>query len=195
MKNLLCLLLSFSLMVLLGGCTGLNETKDKVELYQEALQRTDPARIETLQPGSAEEQAAIARFKDLYSVLSEQNVRDRVRDVYAQDAYFNDSLKTVQGIEAIEAYLIQSAQAAERVTVEFNDVAVSEGNYYFRWIMNIQFKNLNQGRTTPSIGMSHVRFNQNGKVILHQDYWDSASGLFEYIPVVGWLIRTIKARL
>lgn len=195
MNNLTRLTLLLSLTILLGGCTGLNETKDKVELYQQALQRTDPANIQTIEEGSAEGKAAIDRFIGLYSTLSEENVRARVHEVYAENAYFNDSLKTVQGIDAIEDYLIQSAQAAERVTVQFQDVAESKGNYYFRWIMTISFKNLNQGQPTESMGMSHVRFNQDGKVILHQDYWDSASGLFEYIPVVGWLIRTIKGRL
>jgi limonene-1,2-epoxide hydrolase len=195
MNNLTRLTFLLSLTILPGGCIGLNETKDKVERYQQALQRTNPARIQTVEKGSAKEKAAIDRFIGLYSGLSEKNVRARVRQVYAEDAYFNDNLKTVQGIDAIEDYLIQSAQAAEKVTVQFQDVAESEGNYYFRWMMTITFKNLNQGQPTPSIGMSHVRFNQNGKVILHQDYWDSASGLFEHIPVVGWLIRTIKGRL
>jgi hypothetical protein len=32
-------------------------------------------------------------------------------------------------------------------------------------------------------------------VVLHQDYWDSAAGLFEHVPVVGRLIRTVKSRL
>jgi hypothetical protein len=51
------------------------------------------------------------------------------------------------------------------------------------------------GETVQSIGMSHIRFNSAGQVVLHQDYWDSGSNLFEHIPVVGWLIRRIKARL
>ena len=51
------------------------------------------------------------------------------------------------------------------------------------------------GETVRSIGMSHIRFNSAGLVILHQDYWDSGGNLFEHIPVVGWLIRRIKARL
>ena len=35
----------------------------------------------------------------------------------------------------------------------------------------------------------------DGKIVLHRDYWDAASGLYEYLPVVGGLIRWIKGRL
>ena len=45
------------------------------------------------------------------------------------------------------------------------------------------------------MGISRIRINPTGQVILHQDYWDSGGNLFEHIPVVGWLIRRIKARL
>jgi hypothetical protein len=40
--------------------------------------------------------------------------------------------------------------------------------------------------------MSRVRFDAGGRVVLHQDYWDSASGLFEHVPVLGGLIRAVK---
>ena len=63
------------------------------------------------------------------------------------------------------------------------------------WTMNVRFKKFKKGETVRSIGMSHIRFNSAGQVVLHQDYWDSGGSLFEHIPVVGWLIRRIKARL
>jgi len=47
----------------------------------------------------------------------------------------------------------------------------------------------------PKPEKSHIRFNAAGQVVFHQDYCDSGGNLFEHIPVVGWLIRRIKARL
>jgi hypothetical protein len=40
---------------------------------------------------------------------------------------------------------------------------------------------------------NYVLFDESGKVILHQDYWDSASGFFEHIPIVGGVIKAVKA--
>jgi hypothetical protein len=38
------------------------------------------------------------------------------------------------------------------------------------------------------IGMSHVRFAPDGKIIFHTDYWDT-SVIFERAPVIGSIIR------
>ena len=163
--------------------------------YRETLERTAPQRVPTVLKGSPEEKAAIERFVDFISRLSEENIRAKARKVYAADAYLNDTLKESIGIDRIEAYFIETARAAEEITARVEDVAESGGNYYFRWTMNVRFKKFKKGETVRSIGMSHIRFNSAGQVVLHQDYWDSGSNLFEHIPVVGWLIRRIKARL
>lgn len=163
--------------------------------YEEALKKTDIMKLKTVAKDSAEEKAAIERFKDFFAVFTEENVSAKVRGVYAENAYLNDTLKEVDGIDAIEAYFLESTRALESCTVEFPDVAVSGNNYYFRWIMDIKFKKLKKGRICRSYGISHIRFDETGKVVLHQDYWDSANGLFEHIPVLGGLIKIIKGRL
>jgi hypothetical protein len=163
--------------------------------YRETLERTAPQRVPTVLKGSPEEKAAIERFADFISRLSEENIRAKARKVYSPDAYLNDTLKESIGIDRIEAYFIETARAAEEITAKVEDVAESGGNYYFRWTMDVRFKKFKKGETVRSIGMSHIRFNSAGQVVLHQDYWDSGSNLFEHIPVVGWLIRRIKARL
>ena len=61
--------------------------------------------------------------------------------------------------------------------------------------MTLRFKNLQRGKDTTSIGMSHIRFNSEGQVVLHQDFWDSSAGLFEHMPALGWMIRAVKRRL
>jgi hypothetical protein len=160
--------------------------------YIEAL--ANFAADETVAPGSTEEKEGIERFKGLFSDLSAENVRSKIRDVYAEDVYFNDTLKEIRGIAALEQYLVESADAVESCSASVGDVAVNNGNYYFRWTMDIRFKRFKKGRLTHSIGMSHIRFNKDGKIRLHQDYWDSAAGLFQHLPLVGYLIRKIKER-
>ena len=161
--------------------------------YQEALRELEQR--STLVPGSPEEREAIERFEDFISVLSEETVRAKVGEIYAEDAYFNDTLKELRGAAAIEEYMAESMGATKRVTAQVTDLVAANGNYYFRWVMEIEFKSLNKGKVSRSIGMSHIRFDERGKVVLHQDYWDSTSGLFEYMPILGRLIRMIKERL
>ena len=42
-----------------------------------------------------------------------------------------------------------------------------------------------------AVGMSHVRFDKDGRIIFQQDYWDT-SIIYEKVPVMGWVIRWIK---
>jgi limonene-1,2-epoxide hydrolase len=160
--------------------------------YQEAL--TNAVVVPSVAPGSPEEKAGIERFKDFFADLSEERIRSKIRYVYAEDVYFNDTLKEIRGIDALEPYLLESAAAVESCTVDIGDVAVNNGNYYFRWTMDIRFRSIKKGKLTRSIGISHIRFNKEGKICLHQDYWDSTSGFFQHVPFVGYLIRKIKAR-
>ncbi len=155
------------------------------------LQAAGPA----LAPGSAGEREAVERFQALLSDFKAPGFAEGIREVYAEDAWFNDTLKTVRGVDALVEYLTESAAAVESCTVEFLDLAAQNGDYYFRWAMDIRFKKIARGKTTRSIGMSHIRFDADGKVVLHQDFWDSAGGLFEHVPAVGWMIRRIKKRL
>jgi hypothetical protein len=43
--------------------------------------------------------------------------------------------------------------------------------------------------------MSHLRFNNEGKIILHQDYWDSMQGFYQHIPIIGGVLQWIKSGL
>lgn len=148
----------------------------------------------TVAPGSAEERAGIQRFKDFFGNLTEQTVRERTKSTYAEDVFFNDTLKTVRGNEALEEYFLETAKNAKKVQATVQDVAVSDGNYYIRWVMDVEFAKFKKGETIRTIGITHVRFTPDGKIALHQDFWDPAAGLYEHIPVLGGAIRAIKSR-
>lgn len=146
--------------------------------------------------GSDAEREALARFAAFFSELSQANIERRLDLTYAPDIWFNDTLKTVEGRDALRHYLNESAAAVERCTVAIDDVSSNpRGDYYLRWRMTIAFKRLARGKETCSIGVSHLRFDAGGQVLLQQDYWDSAGGLFEHVPVLGSAIRAIKRRL
>ena len=157
-----------------------------------AQSRQSPA----LKRGSTEETAAIARFKLFFADFSPQKIDILLDQTYATDAWFNDTLKTIRGRDQMRSYLRHSAEAVESCVVEVKEILSNEtGDYYIRWLMTIRFKRFKKGQDTQTIGISHLRFNSDGLVCFHQDYWDSTAGIFEHIPVLGWMIGKIKARL
>ena len=70
-------------------------------------------------------QRAVQRFAALYGDLSEKNVKALARETYAADAWFNDTVATEVGIDAVEKYLLKTARGAEKVAARLEDVAVS----------------------------------------------------------------------
>lgn len=145
---------------------------------------------------AAAESAAIARFTRFFSDFSPNKIAGLLDETYSQDVWFNDTLKTIEGRDVLRIYLKHSAEAVESCVVEVKETLKNQqGDFFIRWVMTIRFKKFKKGQDTQTIGMSHVRFDKSGLVCFHQDYWDSTAGIFEHIPVLGWAISKIKARL
>jgi len=43
-----------------------------------------------------------------------------------------------------------------------------------------------------SIGITQMRFDQQDKINLHQDFWDSTERLFRHISVAGYPVDQVK---
>jgi hypothetical protein len=43
--------------------------------------------------------------------------------------------------------------------------------------------------------MSYLQFDKAGKVRYHRDYFDLGAMLYEHLPLLGSLVKTIKRRL
>ncbi len=138
-----------------------------------------------------EEEAAIGRFRVFFADIRADRVPELTPALYAPDAFFNDTLKTIRGSEGIAKYFIKTAEHTDFVRAEVVDVARSGTNYYVRWVMDVRFKGGKE--TIRTIGMTHLRFDKEGRIVLHQDFWDSTTGFFEHAPVIGPVIRWMKS--
>jgi hypothetical protein len=165
----------------------------------ETLIILDAIRIQHPKPPSAsstEEAAAVENFKTFFSSFAADRIDKLLSSTYADDIYFNDTLKTVRGIEDLAHYLKESAAAVENCRVEVVEVTRTENNdHYFRWKMMIRFKRFKKGHDTWTVGMSHLRFNAAGLVVYHQDYWNATDGIFRHIPILGTMINAVIKRL
>ena len=174
----------------LTSCATMSDSPkpDPLDEYRAALGAAEKV-------GSGNEEEGLKNIKSLLADFSKENM-SRAAEVYAKDAFLNDTLKTVRGGQAIEDYFVETAESLEYARVKFDDTLRSEdGSYYLRWTMVMKSKVINKGNEIETIGVSHIRFDRDGKVLVHQDYWDNARGVFEHIPVIGSGIRMVKNRL
>lgn len=170
----------------LAGCSG--GTLDSSREYRAALTR----RPGVVLGDPAEGRRLAGRFSALYADLDEKNVRKRVRETYAPDAWFNDTVSTEVGIDAIERYLLKTARGAAAIHATVQDVAVSGSDCYVRWSMEVRTKNLAGGQPIVTEGISQLRFDGEGRIVLHQDFWNPSAGIYQHLPLIGPAIRFVN---
>lgn len=178
------LLLSLCALALAGCASG---PTNFVTDYQEAMQDRPGVRLETNERG----REMARNFIELYADLSPENVEDRVRETYAVNVWFNDTIATKVGVDAVAAYLLRTAKDTPEVWAVIDDVAVSGADCYVRWTMTVRTPNLAGGAPIVTSGLSQLRFNRDGLIILHQDYWNPAAGVYQHLPVIGPVLRYI----
>lgn len=178
--------------VLMFGCAGSRGSHDVGRTYQ-ALEASEQGRITYMEHGSQIEREAIERFTEFYRVFSAERIAASIDRVYADDAYFEDGIRQVRGRENVREYFLSTTGAFTECTFDIKDVAFSDGNYYFRWIMHLRLTR-DPDNPMEQPGMSHVRFNGQGLVVFHHDYWETLA-LFERFPVIGTVLRWIKSRI
>ena len=170
----------------LTGCGMSQQIYDFTRGYERAIEAAS---------GGGGSEADMERFKAFMASLSPESVRERTQRIYAPDAYLNDNLTEVHGAAAIQAHFARSFEGVSDISVAFHDTVRSGDDWYVRWTMSNTFRSLRNGATVVTSGMSHVRFDDQGRVLLHRDFWDAASGLYEHVPVLGSGIRMVKSRI
>jgi hypothetical protein len=159
--------------------------------YDRALARTAAAAVE-LPGGEAGEQAAMARAEGFFADMRAEAIRARAAETYAPDAYLNDNLVAIEGAGPIGEYFSHTAGRLRSLRVSFLNVTHAGPDYFVRWRMTVESERLNGGAPMVSYGMTHFRFDASGRILLHKDFWDAGTGLYEYLPGLGPVLRRVR---
>lgn len=205
MKRILpCLLgyaagvLSFAFLPsLLAGCASAPRHTQSVpdEDYRAALALTARPANPGVPAGSDLERAALAGVTNLFMNYTAEALAKNIPAVYAEETYFRDAFKQFGRAEQIKAYMLHGLGPIRSCTFEFEKVLSDAGDYFFFWTMVVSFSSEEEGVVHRSMGASRMRFNEQGKVVFHQDYWDPTDLVWSRVPVAAPLLRWVKSRL
>jgi steroid Delta-isomerase len=129
-----------------------------------------------------------------FETLSPETV-SQVGALYAAQARFKDPFNDVTGVPAIEhifRHMFTQVEAPRFVVTERIEQG-QQAMLAWRFEFGVRL-----GRTVrPQVvnGVTHFRFDEQGKVSLHRDYWDTGEELYMRWPVLGWVLRALKRRL
>ncbi len=159
--------------------------------YEQALARTASLAV-SMAPGSEEERRAFAGVQRYFTGMTAASVREQTALVYAPEAYLNDTLVGIEGSRNIEAYFAHTTGQVRVLNVEFLERAPVGPDWYVRWQMTVVADGLNGGQPIVTYGVTQFRFDGQGRVLLHKDFWDAGTGLYEQLPVLGGVIRRVR---
>ncbi len=134
----------------------------------------------------------VARVIAFFEQLQPRDL-ERMGDVYANNATFKDPFNTVEGLHAVSkifAHMFKRVQAPRFVV---SDAALQGDAAFLVWDFSCRMRSGKQEPFTIH-GASHLRFDADGLVNYHRDYWDAAEEVYEKVPVLGALMRALKRR-
>lgn len=171
----------------LSSCSGRTHGDTFTEQYLNAL-REIPA-----EPFATPE--ALARFEAVFHNLTSDGLTAHIQAAYAEELFFNDTLHTFASRAELQEYLGRTGERLQHMEVRILGWSRQDNEFYVRWLMNTGYRVMGRDRDVTTVGMTHLRFDSEGRIAMHQDFWDSTQGLYEQIPLLGGVLRWIRGRL
>ncbi|MBI5257124.1 MAG: nuclear transport factor 2 family protein [Burkholderiales bacterium] len=137
--------------------------------------------------------ARVRRVVTLFEALAPADLA-RLGEVYAPQARFKDPFNEVQGPDAIGRIFAHMFETLEAPRFVVQDALVDGNQAFLTWDFECRRRG-SRGAALRIHGGTHLRFDAQGRVLLHRDYWDAAEELYERLPLLGALMRWLKRRL
>jgi len=115
-------------------------------------------------------------------------------DIYHQEVVFEDAAHRLEGWDALKSYFESLYANVKRCEFTIQDHQQTGDSGFLTWQMALEHPKLSKGSVIYVNGVSHLKFSQ-GRVIYHRDYFDLGEMLYENLPLLGSVIKTIKQRL
>ena len=113
--------------------------------------------------------------------------------IYTQDIEFLDPVHKVDGILSLKHYLNKMAGNLTHYKIRYIDQLVGENTAYLTWEMEYANSKLSGGEIITVRGMSHLKF--TNRIYYHEDCYDLGALVYEHLPLLGGITRSLKGRL
>ena len=132
---------------------------------------------------------SVKLFQKVFTGYSKKLFKEELPNLYAKEAFINDRIHSVKGLMNIQRYFLKTFKKLKKAHFKILDVAYGKRDAYIRWEMILYLKI--GSKPFKHIGMSQLRFNEEGKIIYHQDHWDY-SEVLQQMPFIKHLMNGIK---
>jgi len=137
--------------------------------------------------------APIEAFVTFFST-HDPNAAPSADALYAPALYFSDTLLTSERRDEVIVHLERMRSGTGELKVTVLDSQVDGADVYVVWRMHARFQPVRRTVESDTIGVTHLRFDGEGRIVLQQDFWDSTEGFYRHLPGVGSIVAAIGKR-
>jgi hypothetical protein len=112
------------------------------------------------------------------------------RQAYAPEVHFQDPTQEHHGIDAYLEAQEGLVKRCDDVYLTPGAVAISGDTAFVEWEMGLKIK----GIEFVYPGATRLRFNADGLIVDHRDYFDFVGPTFAPVPLVGGFVRWLYGR-
>jgi len=137
---------------------------------------------------------SLENFLTTFNQLDKKNL-SLLETIYHPDIRFIDPAHSLQGLPALKQYFFSLYENVRSIRFAFDTPMQSDSQAFVTWTLHMHHPRLAKGRPVAVKGCSCLTFASDGRVIRHRDYFDLGAMIYEHLPLVGGIIKTIKKRL
>jgi steroid Delta-isomerase len=116
----------------------------------------------------------------------------RFPEFYSDNAWFKDPFNEVRGIAAIQKIFTHMFTQVAEPRFVVTEQLVDGNAAMLVWEFFFRLKLRGADKLEVIRGVSHLKFDVEGKVSYHYDYWDAAGELYEKLPLIGSMFRFLR---
>ena len=137
--------------------------------------------------------SSLTKLKQFYEAFDQASLK-KLELIYADNVVFVDPLHKINGVKALKKYFSGICSNLTYCQFTFTDEIVDENSACLRWEMEYSHASLKNNARLTLPGTSIIHFLDN-KITSQEDFYDMGAMTYEHIPLLGSVIRVVKARM
>lgn len=138
----------------------------------------------------SKQQDGLQRTVEFYEAISPETLSSIDR-VYAADAFFKDPFNEVTGLSQVKDVFRHMFGQVDLPRFVVTTQVLQGDDAFLTWDFFFYMKRFSREQQCIR-GASHLRFDDEGRISYHRDYWDTAEELYEKIPLLRSFMRGLK---
>ena len=133
---------------------------------------------------------SLREFKEWFINLNESTL-DNIVTYYDENVFFKDPFNEFNGREKLKKLFIHMFNTLKNPHFVFIDNIENSEGVFLTWDFIFSYKE----KLFKIHGSSHLKLNDQEKIVYHRDYWDVGEEILLKIPLIKRLYRFFQSKL